>query len=152
MRGNTMTVLQNRVQAQNALTAYINTVVPLLIERFNDGVKYKNDGSPIKKHKVDFDAILADKPEKVRGYIDWGDYSISIKFDTNFSTGDFGCQYIDQYVYLFNRQDDKSYDFTPLDMITETTITDAKIELKRLQALASDIAAQICVQSRILNK
>ena len=90
----------NKAQAINEMNAYINALVPKLVEYVeNNEIKTKTDGSLFEKNRKAISEIIScDKPEKVRCYFEHSNFGSSIKFDTNYSVGEHYCAYVSSWV------------------------------------------------------
>lgn len=150
-------ILKNRVECVNRVHNYINVVVPLLQEELKKGFKIKNNNCAFfAKDEDRFNKILKSIPI-FRAYIKITKYDVSLFVDDNYMSslpdknGVSGWTYYQKYVYLFDCQNNKPYDFQPLKLITEDEILQSEKKLEALENQKRDIEHQISEIKVFLN-
>ena len=115
----------NKAQAINEMNIYINALVPKLVEYVeNNEIKTKTDGSLFEKNRKAISEIIScDKPEKVRCYFEHSNFGSSIKFDTNYSVGEYSCAYVSGWVYLSHFEQLKT-NFVAVDFVNASNEVD----------------------------
>ena len=115
----------NKAQAINEMNTYINALVPKLVEYVeNNEIKTKTDGSLFEKNRKAIREIIeCDKPEKVRCFFEHSDFGNSIKFDTNYSVGEYSCAYVSGWLYL-NQFEQLKTDFVAVDFVNASNEVD----------------------------
>ena len=129
----------NKAHAINEMNTYINALVPKLVEYVeNNEIKTKTDGSLFEKNRKAISEIIkCNQPEKVRCYFEHSNFGSSIKFDTNYSVGDYSCAYVSGWVYLSHFEQLKT-DFVAVDFVNALTEVD-QLE-KQIAAMESKIS------------
>ena len=124
-----MKTYNTRVELINAIRSHVNKVAPLAIAQLAKGFKQKNNHG---LHKKDDEALRAivDAPLNniITVYIRAESYSISILVKGHYPTGDYGCAYIEEYVYLWDASANSPVDFTPREPITQERYDEAVIK------------------------
>lgn len=115
----------NKAHAINEMNTYINALVPKLVEYVeNNEIKTKTDGSLFEKNRKAISEIIkCNQPEKVRCYFEHSNFGSSIKFDTNYSVGDYSCAYVSGWVYLSHFEQLKT-DFVDVDFVNASNEVD----------------------------
>ena len=150
---------QALAETKNQLAKYINKVAPLIMERLKQPIRFKTDGKPHKKDLLELAAIVNDNnTNKLRVFIDYGYYSICLKADKFYQysaayrqDGHEGA-YEKEYVYLWDRQENKAFDFTPLKMTSGATLKSKRLKLDKLEEQYQDIGYRISRLKRELSK
>ena len=129
----------NKAHAINEMNTYVNALVPKLVEYVeNNEIKTKTDGSLFEKNRKAIREIIeCDKPEKVRCFFEHSDFGNSIKFDTNYSVGDFSCAYVSRWLYL-NHFEQLKTDFVAVDFVNALNEVD-QLE-KQIAVMKSQIS------------
>lgn len=129
----------NKAQAINEMNNYINALVPKLVEYVeNNDIKTKTDGSLFEKNRKAIREIIeCDKPERVRCFFEHSNFGNSIKFDTNYSVGEYSCACVDGRVYLSHFEQLKT-DFLEFDFVNASNEVD-QLE-KQIAAMKSQIS------------
>ena len=137
-KGNKIMKNANKAQAMNEMHKYINNLVPALVEYVeNNEIKVKTDGSLFEKNRKAIREIISNnQPEKVRCYFEHSNLGSSIKFDTNYSVGEYSCAYVSGWVYLSHFEQLKT-DFVAVDFVNASNEVD-KLE-KQIAAMKSQI-------------
>lgn len=137
-----MNIIQNRIDAQNTLALFINEVVPALqAYLLTSGFKIKNSGQLYWKNLIAVNEIIAkhqNNNTRLRAYIDCSYGNIKLNADINYSTGDYGCQYIKEYVYLYNLKDSEAEYFNQRK--TGFTVQAYEQGLQRIKILEQEIS------------
>lgn len=135
---------ENKAQAINEMNTYINALVPKLVEYVeNNEIKTKTDGSLFEKNRKAIREIIERaQPEKVRCYFEHSNFGNSIKFDTNYSVGEFSCAYVSGWVHL-NHFEQLKTDFVAVDFVKA---------LNEIDQLEKQVAAMKSQISKIKNQ
>ena len=134
----------NKAHAINEMNAYINMLVPKLIEYVeNNEIKTKVDGSLFEKNRNAIREIIeCDKPEKVRCFFEHSDSGNSIKFDTNYSVGEYSCAYVSGWVYLSHFEQLKT-DFVAVDFVNaQNEVGQLEKQIAAMKSKISEIKNQ----------
>jgi len=142
--------LENRAECINKVHTYINDTMPELIKAFAQGYKLNNDNRLHKKDKERINAIL-DKRTHFRAFLETSQYSIVLNADDHYQVAQFGCNYYKQYVYVWDHQAGKPYDFKPLPMTSTKELEQAQKELAKLEDQKYEIRKKISKLERLLN-
>ena len=129
----------NKAKAINEMNTYINALVPKLVEYVeNNEIKTKTDGSLFEKNRKAIREIIErDQPEKVRCFFEYSNFGSSIKFDTNYSVGEYSCAYVGGRVYLSHFEQLKT-DFVAVDFVKASNEVD-QLE-KQIATMKSQIS------------
>lgn len=150
-------ILKNRVDCMNRVHNYINIIAPLLQKELNKGFKVKNNNCEFfEKDKERFNIIIESTPI-FRVFVKITKYDITLQVDDNYistlpdKNGVSICTYYKQYVYLFDRQNNKMYDFQPLKTISADDILQTEKKLEELENQKREIGYQIAELKSFLN-
>ena len=122
-----------KAEAMNSLHGYLNAKVPQLFAAIAEGIKEQKDGTLFKRDYERLQAILTDKPEKVRSYIkvhpskNYATY-IYLEAQTHYQRTALSVQYVETSVRLYP----KAGSFEPYQMVTAEEIEAAEIEAERM--------------------
>lgn len=149
------------VKARNALNAFIRDVAPALRERLEQGFTRKADNSLFKKDKDALRAIIQDAEDRhgnsrIRAYIDDKyKHGVHLDADINFPTGDHGCEYIKESIYLWSNNpavDDQLVNLDHLIDVTESSMRSFFDELDQVEREINHLKSRQAYLKRALNQ
>ncbi len=147
-------ILKDRASCMNKVHENCNNLVPELLEALKEGFKLTVNSQFFKKDKDRLNAII-DKHRsgnKPRVYLECNEYSIILNVDDHYSTGEHGCEYYKQYVYLYSIASAKAYNFEPLEMVAEQELIVAKAKRKHIKGQISDLQSQLSKLNLLLGR
>lgn len=142
-----MNVLKNRLVALNKVASMQRAVAPLVNKYFEENpVKRKSDGTLFKKQSDDIKKIInANNPDKLQAFVSCSEYSPSITFKTSYKTGDYGCDYVEEYFYI-------GRDFQPAPFYTYNDLVKCQDRLKKVSDKMQELRSEECKLKIILGR
>ena len=129
--------IQGRIDCWNKIDEYADEIVPKLIEELkNNPPKFKTGGQLYKKNSDSINKIIGSVPKdkKIVSYVSPSGFSsnyVTIHIKSNYPTGDFGCEYCNRTIDIWDEQSDARY--IPRERLVKSEVDEALENIKILK-------------------